>query len=100
MKPVADDYDAIVVVIGGKSDLRPVRAAISAGQVKLIATLQPRAALSLHLDGFDDDPRELWEIPEAALFIRQFAVALESLGLPPRFHERLTEESINWRTAP
>jgi len=99
MKPAADEYDVIMLVIGGKSDLRPVRAAISAGQVKLIAELQPRASLSLHLDGFDDDPRELWEIPEAALFIRQFAVALESLGLPPGFMERLTPESIHWRTA-
>jgi hypothetical protein len=92
------DTEAIFVVIGGKSDLRPVRAAISAEQVKLIGTLQPRAALSLHLDGFEDDPRELWEIPEAALFIRQFAVALESLGLPPRFHERLAPGSIDWHT--
>jgi len=95
-----DEYDAILMVIGGKSDLSAKRAIESAEQVKVIAEYYPDASLSLHLDGFDDDPRELWDIPEAARFIRQFAGWLHRLGLPPRFHARLAPESIHWRTAP
>jgi hypothetical protein len=91
-----DDYDAILMVIGSKGDLSARRAGESAVSVKLIAERYPDASLSLHIDGFDDDPRELWEIPEAARFIRWFAMALESKGLPPRFHARLAEESIHW----
>jgi hypothetical protein len=96
----ADEYDAILMVIGGRSDLSARRAGESAVSVKLVAEQYPDASLSLHLDGYDTDPRELWEIPEAARFIRWFAMALESMGLPPRFHARLAPESIHWETAP
>lgn len=96
MKP-ADEYDVVLMVIGGKDDLSWKRARISAAQVKLIAERYPEASLSLHLDGFDDDPRELFQIPEAARFIAEFAADLHSRGLPPRFAQRLAPESIRWQ---
>jgi hypothetical protein len=34
--------------------------------------LQPSTAVMLVMEGYDDDPRPLWEIPEARDFIRRF----------------------------
>lgn len=35
--------------------------------------IKPSTVIVLHLGGYDDDPRELWQIPEARDFIRRFA---------------------------
>jgi len=35
--------------------------------------ITPSTAVVIHLGGFDDDPRELWDIPEARDFIGRFA---------------------------
>jgi hypothetical protein len=34
--------------------------------------IQPSTAIVLHFGGYDEDPRELWQIPEARDFIRRF----------------------------
>ena len=34
--------------------------------------IEPSTAIVIHLGGYDDDPRELWNIPEARDFIRRF----------------------------
>ncbi|KRR21305.1 hypothetical protein CQ14_06560 [Bradyrhizobium lablabi] len=36
--------------------------------------VQPSTAITVHFGGYDEDPRELWQIPEAREFIRKFAV--------------------------
>lgn len=36
--------------------------------------VKPTTAITLHFGGYDDDPRELWQIPEAREFIRKFGV--------------------------
>jgi hypothetical protein len=33
----------------------------------------PKAYHAIHLLGFDEDPREIWDIPEAARYVRWFA---------------------------
>lgn len=38
---------------------------------EVVARLRARA----HDDGYDDDPRELWPVPEVARFIRLWAFA-------------------------
>lgn len=97
IEPPPDRYDAIVMVIGGKSDLSAALAIRQAHYVKVIAETYPDATISLHLDGFDDNLRELWDIPEAAQFIQWFADRLHKIGLPANFAARLTPESIRWK---
>lgn len=92
-----DDYDAIHIVIGGPGHLSHAAAIERARQVKLVIDTYPLATYSLHLSGYDDDPRELWDIPEAARFVAWFADALHSLGVPPDFPDRLAPESIRWK---
>lgn len=35
--------------------------------------IKPSTAIIIHLGGYDEDPRELWDIPQAREFIRKFA---------------------------
>jgi hypothetical protein len=35
----------------------------------------PGAATSLHITGYDDDPREIYEFPEVTRYVRRFARA-------------------------
>lgn len=98
----ADKYDTVMMIIGGRTTCSRQRAIEAAHEVKTIGEQYPDATLSLHLEGWDDDPRELWEIPEARKFMRQFALTLYVLGLPPRFIERQEQGSlpIDWRMLP
>ena len=34
--------------------------------------IKPSTAVVMHFGGFDDDPRELWTIPEVRLFVQRF----------------------------
>jgi hypothetical protein len=40
--------------------------------------IKPSTAIVLHLGGYDQDPRELWQIPEARDFIRRFGEKTEA----------------------
>jgi hypothetical protein len=40
-----------------------------------MAARYPKAIFYLHLLGYDQDPREIWEIVEAARYVRSFARA-------------------------
>jgi len=33
---------------------------------------KPSSAVVIHVGGYDDDPRELWQIPEVCAFVRRF----------------------------
>ncbi|MGY3615720.1 hypothetical protein [Bradyrhizobium sp. USDA 10063] len=75
------------IVSGQLEDLTRTMVAFSIGTApyfnrKALATavlswralkIKPSTAIVLHLGGYDDDPRELWEIPQARDFIRRFA---------------------------
>lgn len=70
-----DDGMVVSLIIGSYPDkltrLYAISAAATFLQVKIRA---PTSPIILSIDGADDDPRELWEIPEvcqfAALFLR------------------------------
>lgn len=34
--------------------------------------IEPTTAIVIHVGGYDDDPRELWQIPEVMNFVRKF----------------------------
>ena len=64
--------------------------------IKTLCTENTTAAITLTIDGYDDDPRDLWNIPEAADYILLFASVIRAIGYPPKFMERLSEASIKW----
>lgn len=34
--------------------------------------IQPSTAVTMHIGGYDEDPRELWQIPEVCAFVTEF----------------------------
>jgi len=75
------------IVSGQKFDLERTVMMFSIGEYprlysKALATavmswralkIKPSTAIIIHLGGYDNDPRELWDIPQAREFIRKFA---------------------------
>jgi hypothetical protein len=93
-----EDYDEIMVIIGEKGELSHERAAKSAILVSAACTANTRANVTLSIDGYNDDPRELWEIPEADQYIRIFVAALYLVNhtVAANILSRLTPESLKW----
>jgi hypothetical protein len=61
------------VTIGHRDDLTKRSAREAAEMWRKAVRRYPKAMFYPHLLGFDQDPRELWEIPEAARYIRWWA---------------------------
>jgi len=76
-----EEPDHIVLVIGERGDLTPERLRAAAKAFVLAFHAYPVACFVIVLDGFDDDIREVWEIPEAREAFRVFAHYVAN-GLP------------------
>ena len=88
-----NEYDTIVIGIGGKGQfgdqtLRQMRDA-----PRQLLQHNPKAEICLWIDGYDDDPRELWNIPEAADYIRRYAKASGLHDWTSRLFRALHEHS-------
>jgi hypothetical protein len=82
-----------LMIIGGKGDLSEMRAHEVAGSVALaIQRMQPVDIVEFAIDGFDDDPREVWEIPEARDYFVTFAKRLAALRVDS---ERILPQSMD-----
>lgn len=81
-------FDYLVVEIGTAGDLTD-KALQEA--VQLIENLSPMTAISICVGGYDHDPRELWNIPEALEHILKFARLMDERKIPPT---RLLQESF------
>jgi hypothetical protein len=94
-----EDYDDIMIVIGEKGELTPENAFEAAKGVALACTINTKADVSLFISGYDDDPRELWEIFETRFYIWMFVEALEiqSPSVAVTIQSRLTSDSIKWK---
>jgi hypothetical protein len=90
------DKDHLLFIIGGKNELSQDKAIEQAKWVNLACTLNTRASIFIGIDGYDDDPRELYEIPETVQYIGWFAIEMHRRGLPPDFAKRLAPESLRW----
>ncbi len=72
---------AIFVQIGEAGDLTCARASAAATAIMDARRIYPDATLSLCLNGYDDDPREIWQVPEAKAFVRRvMAEVFAALG--------------------
>jgi hypothetical protein len=54
----------------------------------------PSTAVTMHIGGYDDDPRELWEIPEVRAFVSEFCVQTGAHN-----HPAVEPISRNWLLA-
>ena len=69
------DGDGVIVnlQIGARGSLSKERARQSAQAWRETALRYPKAYFIIALLGYDEDPREVWEIPEAARYVRWWA---------------------------
>lgn len=69
--PPASCYDVHVQRVWVESnDLRPAVAALQRVLANTEAVHQFKGRVHLFFDGYDDDPRELWEIPQVHAYVR------------------------------
>jgi len=72
----------IVMVIGEKRNLTSRFARTRADEAATIFRTMPRDYIvELTIQGFDDDPREIWDIPEARDYFIEFCERLEARGV-------------------
>src|SRR5262245_5878357 len=66
-------FDVCLFAIGSRDDLSKQEARCSAKLWCETVQRAPKAVFVLHLAGFDDDPREIWEFADAARYVRWWA---------------------------
>jgi uncharacterized caspase-like protein len=78
--------DMICVEIGSRGHLSRRDAKRGAAIWKETRRLHPKAVVTFAIRGYDDDPRAIWEIPEAAAYVRTWAqlVGLDDLETAER----------------
>jgi hypothetical protein len=63
----------VYFAIGGRHDLSISAARRNAERWKRVILKYPSGTFYLFLLGYDDDPREIWEITDAARYVRRWA---------------------------
>jgi hypothetical protein len=79
-------FDEVLYHLGDRGDLRDE--AKRAADLVAVAGMQPQARLSILIGGYDEDPRELFDIPEVMAFLKRIANAMPEDALRtvmPRF---------------
>jgi hypothetical protein len=56
--------------------------------------IEPSTAVTMHIGGYDDDPRELWQIPEVRMFVQRFCAKTGA-----HKHPAVEPISRNWMLA-
>lgn len=74
-------FDIVMLVIGGRGELEERHVRNAADKYRDLRALNPDAVVGLSLSGYDDDPREIYEIPEARDYVKRFA-ALAGIRTP------------------
>lgn len=71
-----DEFDVAIHTIGGRENLtdKDLRQAVKAYRLILLANPGLKEC-HLVLHGWDEDEREIWDIPEACAYIRKWAKA-------------------------
>jgi hypothetical protein len=70
---MADDLAAIFLVIGHRLMLTTRDAHKAAVAFRLARSRHPAAEIYFGIDGYDDDPRPLWHIPEVPSYVAEWA---------------------------
>jgi len=85
------DYLGIEIGCAGSLNRTNLRRAIRQMQ-EVITRISPLTGIDIAIGGYDDDPREIYEIPEARQYIIGFAEGMAKVGIPV---ERLLPVAIN-----
>jgi hypothetical protein len=71
------DFDAIFCVVGGATDLSDSTLAETLKHLNTTVRTSTTGPVHLAIDGFDNDSRELWEIPEVKDYVRRLILGLD-----------------------
>jgi hypothetical protein len=85
------DYLAVEIGMAGALNQQALREAIRHMQT-IVARISPLTAIEFAIGGYDDDPREIYEIPEARAYLLGFALGMKRAGIPT---DRFLPVSIN-----
>jgi hypothetical protein len=69
------ENDLVWMTIGKRDALTPQEAERMGACWREEVQRNPHAEFMITIDGYDDDPRELWQIPEVTNYVRQWAAA-------------------------
>ena len=70
------ERDAILMMIGKRGELTPQEAERMGGaRWRMEVQRNPRAEFMIIVSGYDDDPRELWQISEVVSYVKLWAAA-------------------------
>jgi hypothetical protein len=97
---VARDTDAkrfTHFIIGIRGELSRNRARHVAKLWRKTLEKFPNSLICISLAGYDEDPREIWDIAEAACYVRQWArfAGMDDMATAIRVFERLPEEYMS-----
>jgi hypothetical protein len=79
MAEAEDEVALVAIEIGVRGDLTLGAVAQSVMAFALAQKRYPEAEFALVIGGYDDDPREVWDIPEAKHFFRVFLGAAKRM---------------------
>jgi len=71
--PGSGDGMFIPITIGVRGKLSKIAAHNCAVMWQEVTTRYPEAIFAIHLLGYDDDPRKVWEFPEVCRYVRRWA---------------------------
>jgi hypothetical protein len=75
---MSQDFSDIFVVVGGADDLSDGTQAHVLAHLNGTVRNRTSGVVHLAIDGFDDDPRELWQVPEVRAYIRGLVLGLHT----------------------
>jgi hypothetical protein len=70
---MTDDYDYVFIEIGHRDNIDDLRAVVLPAVAFKLAAKNPKTRIAIMVGGYDDDPRELWQIPEVRKYLQVFA---------------------------
>lgn len=74
---MAQPFDVIIMELGGRGRFHPP-AAVAADFCRLVVS-NPTAEIGIAISGYDSDARELFDVPEVMIWLREFAAAVPDL---------------------
>jgi hypothetical protein len=81
MPYASDDPTIIVIEIADRRDMTQARLRQSVNTILAVKSKHPAAQIWLTIDGYDGDPRELFEVPEVRTFVRKMLGMFVAFGL-------------------
>src|SRR4051812_3396937 len=87
------DRTMLAFSIGSRGELGR-RALASAVLAWHAIKIEPTTAIVMHFGGYDDDARELWQIPEVCTFVQKFCAKTKA-----HQHPQVEPQSRNWLLA-